>query len=306
MIIVPAIVVVISLIIRSAKTSHPPIWINAAVPTVSCIIGVWIGLGFLYKRGALILAVVTVVAGVTMWNISGSHDAKLTKATAKHLRRLVAEGSRIPAGEERFMALYQIAFSPPADTTEGVSAVEHNRAAILALGIALGDARIAKFLGLSRDSDLVRQAALLTKKTSLRSRNDWSKHFSLSAALAIIENPLVSDAAGLMKEQLDALGKGTGFSFGDFAADRAGVRFSLAATNSEDDAAAMQKLVTKDFDVSNILPPIDDLPENLTPEQFRSEYGSVGSKAYRTKINEIEKRLDSCIALTPLISGREN
>ena len=40
------------------------------------------------------------------------------------------------------------------------------------------------------------------------------------AALAVLEHPLVSDAGGLMKEQLDALTHGSGFSFGDLAADR--------------------------------------------------------------------------------------
>ena len=74
----------------------------------------------------------------------------------------------------------------------------------------------------------------------MRGREDWARHYALSAALAVLEHPLVSDAAGLMKEELDALTHGSGFSFGDLAADRAGVRFADAATHSEVDEQAME------------------------------------------------------------------
>ena len=104
-----------------------------------------------------------------------------------------------------------------------------------------------------------------------------------------------------MKEQLDALTSGSGFSFRDFAADRAGVRFANAATNSEKDAKAMQDFIMGKFILGNFLPAIDDLPENLTTEQFRMKYGSVGSGTYRQMIIDIEKRLNPCIALSPLM-----
>jgi hypothetical protein len=305
MITVPILMVIISLIIRVVKVGHPPIWINAVVPVTACITGVWIGLGFLYKRGLLVVLVFVIVAGVTLWHLSGGHDAALTSATAKNLRRLVAQGSHIPAGEGRFIALYQIAFAPYTDDSTGISPLQHNRAAILALGITLGDEALAKFVGLNRKSKLMRQAALLRKGTTLRERGDLSQHFSISGALAVLENPLLSDAGGLMKEQLDVLARGSGFSFGDLAADRAGVLFAIAATNSEEDARAMQEFIKQKVAVSDILPPIADLPMNMSAENFRSEYGTVGSKAYRKQISEIETRLDSCEALTPLYSSRQ-
>jgi len=133
----------------------------------------------------------------------------------------------------------------------------------------------------------------------LRGRDDWSRHFCLSAALAVLEHPLVSDAGGLMKEQLDALTGGSGFSFGDLAADRAGVRFAAAATSSEAAARTMQALLQQCFAVNDVFPPAADLPENLTTEQFRREYGSVGSRRYRQKVSEIESRLNRCAALAP-------
>jgi hypothetical protein len=304
MVIIPILIVIVAMIIRLVKLGHPPIWINAVVPITGCIVGVWLGLGFMYRRGVLVVLFIVIVAAVTLWNLSGGHDAELTSATAKTLRRLVAQGSNIPAGEDRFIALYQIAFAPYSDDSINISPLQQNRAAILALGIALGDETLAKFVGLNRRSKLMRQAALLRKGTTLRGRGDWSQHFTVSGALAVLEDPLLSDAGGLMKEQLDALAKGSGFSFGDLAADRAGVLFAIAATNSEEDATAMQEFVIQHFDVSQILPPIADLPNSMTAENFRNEYGTVGSQAYRKKMLEIETRLDSCMALTPLYSSR--
>ncbi|HSF70826.1 MAG TPA: hypothetical protein VLA25_00930, partial [Methylotenera sp.] len=239
---VPIIVVLVALIIRSVKMGHFPIWINTAIPIVACLSGVWLGLGLLYKRGKIILFVLVAVIGATFWLLSGGASAALNRTTENHLQKLVAESSAIPSGEARFGKLMKVAFINPFEASGKMSAVQHNRAAILALGIALGDQRLAKYVGLNRDSKLVQQAALLLEGTTLRERGDWPRHFCVSAALAVLENPLVSDAGGLIKEQLDALTKGSGFSFCDFAADRAGIRFANAATNSEADAIAMQDL----------------------------------------------------------------
>ena len=298
--VVPAVVILLAVIIRSVKLGHLPVWINAAIPVAACLAGVWLGLGLLYQRGKYILFMVVTVIGATLWLLIGGASAGLSKATENHLRRLVASSPHIPPGESRFGALLQVAFAPlPGEPEE---AVQHNRAAILALGLALGDEKLAKFVGLNSETELMRQAVLMRQGTTLREREDWPRHFWVSASLAVLEHPLVSDAGGLIKEQLDALTGGSGFSFCDFAADRAGVRFANSATNSEEDARAMQDLLTKEFVVGNFFPPVADLPENLTVEQFRSEYGTVGSQPYRKKVVEIETRLNSCVALSPLRS----
>jgi hypothetical protein len=297
--VVPVVVVGVSLVIRSAKLGHLPVWINAAIPIVACLIGTGIGLGLLYRQWKLTLSVAVAVIAVTSWGLLGGASVKLSHATEARLQRLVAAGPGLPSGEARFGALLQTAFaSPPADTALE-NPVQQNRAAILALGIAVGHERLARLVGLDRDAEWVRQATELRPGTTLREREDWSRHFCLSAALAVLEHPLVSDAAGLMKEQLDALTRGSGFSFGDLAADRAGVRFAAAATHSEADAKAMQARLQSGFAVDDFFPQTADLPENLTTEQFRAIYGGVGSQRYRQKVSEIETRLDRCVALSP-------
>jgi hypothetical protein len=298
-VVLPVVVVGVAVIIRSVKMGHLPVWINAAIPTTACLFGVWLGLGLLYQRGKSASLIIMVVIGVSLWVMLGGATTELSRATEVNLRRLVAAGSAVPSGEARFGALLQAAFAPIPGESERISAVQHNRAAILSLGLALGDERLARFVGLNRLNQLVRTGALLRQGTTLRDRGDWSRHFCLSAALAVLEHPLVSDAGGLMKEQLDALTDGSGFSFGDLAADRAGVRFAASATFSEAAAKATQKLLQKGFVVDDFFPPAADLPENLTTEQFRREYASVGSQRYRWKVTEIEMRLDHCVALSP-------
>jgi hypothetical protein len=300
--IMPIVIVLVALTIRSLKMGHLPVWINAVIPIIACCIGVWLGMGLLYQRGKIMFFIMIAVIGATFWLLSGGPPANLGRATENHLKVLATTDSIIPSGEERFRALLKKAFAPLPGEPGNISAIEQNRAAILALGIALGDEHISRFVGLKQDSPLVHQAILLREGTTLQDRTDWTRHYCLSAALAVLENPMVSDAGGLMKEQLDALTRGSGFSFGDFAADRAGVRFANAATNSEEDARAMQDLIKSEFTIGNFLPVINDLPENMTTEQFRSKFGSVGSKSFHRILLEIEKRLDQCIALSPLAS----
>ena len=146
---------------------------------------------------------------------------------------------------------------------------------------------------------LLTEIAAVRAGTVLRGRDDWTKHYTVSAALAVLQHPFASDAAGLMKEQLDALTQGSGFSFADLAADRAGVRFAAAATHSDAAAQAMQARLQRGFSVADFFPPVADLPENLTVEQFRRDYGGVGSPRYRQMAAEIESRLDRCPALSP-------
>jgi hypothetical protein len=295
--IVPFVIVGVALAIRSMKVGYLPVWVNAAVPVCACLCGV--GLGLLYRQWRVIPFIAVAVIGLSLWGLFGGASAELNRLTQAHLRQLVAAGPALASGEARFGALLQTAFaSVPAQST-AQSAVQHNRAAILAWGIAVGHERLARWVGLDRDAELERQAAELRQGTTLRGREDWPRHYALSAALAVLEHPLVSDAGGLMKEQLDALGRGSGFSFADLAADRAGVRFAIAATRSEAMAKAMQARLHNGFNVDDFFPPVADLPENLTLEQFRLDYGGVGSQSYRQMVREIETRLDRCGALSP-------
>ena len=297
--ITPLAIVILGLVIRTVKAGHPPVWINAIVPVAACLIGVFLGFSVLYRHWKPALAILVMAAGSALWLLMNDTSAELKRATEANLRRVVAAGPALPpSGDARFGALLRLVFTSASTNFPGGDAIQQNRSAILAWGIAVGDPRLARFVGLDSNSDVVRQAATLGQIATLQGRADWPKHYALSAALAVLEHPLISDAGGLMKEQLDALTRGSGFSFGDLTADRAGVRFASVATRSESAAREAQVRLRSGFVVDDFFPSKVDFPENLTIEEFRRDFGGVGSQRYRNELASIEAQLDACQALS--------
>jgi hypothetical protein len=295
--VVPLLVVTSAVIIRSLRLGHVPVLANAAVPLVACVAGAGLGLLIRERGWPTPLLAAVIVLGAASWALLPGATAALGDDTRIRLARLVSRAPALGPGERRFEGLVQAAFAPVTDGTAS-SAVEQNRAAILALGIAVGHERLARLAGLDRRSELARNAAALRSGAALGGREDWARHFSLSAALTVLGGPLVSEAGGLVKEELDAfVSGGSGFSFGDLAADRAGVRFAGAAVGSETAARAMQSRLSEGFNSSLLFPTASDLPEDLTVEDFRRHFGGVGDERYRLKVREIEALLDRCALL---------
>ena len=108
-----------------------------------------------------------------------------------------------------------------------------------------------------------------------------------------ISTMLVSDAAGLLKEELDA-GGGSGFSFGDLQADRAGTLFGEAAVRDAHSAWEVQIRVVNAYRLEDFLPPASDLPENLQDAELNARFGGVGGAGYRAVVATIEARLKRC------------
>lgn len=294
---VPIVVVGIALVVRSLKLGHVPMLTNAIVPMVACGFGAAVAVGFRQhglRSTVLVTAILLATVGVLHWPGASAVERRGIEA---QLQRFVAAGPTLPSGDERFGRLLQLAFSPAPAAADAPSPVEQNAAAILALGIVIGHERLSRFAGIDRNDDLVRAAVDLRKGTTLRNREDWARHFCLSAALAVVESGFVSDLGGLLKEELDSLTQGTGFSFGDLAADRAGVRFAEAATASSSAGLAAQARLQAGFATDDYLPLVADLAENLTVEQFRANFGGVGAPKYRAAVAEIEARLDRCAGL---------
>jgi hypothetical protein len=123
-------------------------------------------------------------------------------------------------------------------------------------------------------------------------RNDFARHFLASAALAARGDSTLSDAVGLFKEISDT-DRGSGFSFADIAADRAGSRFGALATRSAADARRLQQRMAAGVTEADIMPHALDLPENMRGEAFQQRFGHVGSAAYRQVMAQIEKRINA-------------
>jgi hypothetical protein len=219
----------------------------------------------------------------------------LREAVYAQVDRLLEALPKVPEGDARFGAALETAFTLARDRSAGSSAVEENRAALLGLGIVLGHPRLARAAGEKLDDERADLAERLREHTTLRGRADWTRHFSVSGALTVVSAVAPSDAAGLLKEELDADG-GSGFSFGDLLADRAGTTFAEVATRDEVRAAAVQARLAGGFRVDDFFPPADGLPEDIQDAELQSRYGGVGGALYRRTAEEVERRVSACAA----------
>lgn len=214
------------------------------------------------------------------------------RAQVNHLASQIGEMPK--DGDERFLAFLRAAFRLARDRSRDGDPALENRAAILALGILLGHAQVERLVGAVTTSDLRDKVQENIGQVTLRGRGDWTRHFWVSASLATLSSDLVSDAAGLLKEELDAGEGGSGFSFADLLADRAGTEFSEAATRGETSARRVQESLCGEFHIGDLFPQASDFPEGIPDKQMQSEYGGVRGERYQEVIQEIERRLAGC------------
>lgn len=160
--------------------------------------------------------------------------------------------------------------------------VAENRSAITALAEAALGGRLFASPG---DKKLRRKGG-----ARLGGRDDFAQHFGLSAFIAIMGGEGVSDLAGLYKEMRDTSG-GSGFSFNDLAADKAGSRLGEVATRSPESARRVQERLAGSNDERLFFPTVKDLPEFMNQSQFERRFGGVGHPAYVEQVKAIEARV---------------
>ena len=176
-----------------------------------------------------------------------------------------------------------------ARSAAGGNAVEENRAALLTL--ALYANRLPLGLLVPAAYDWPPPHALVV---TLKQREDTPLHFLVSAVIAAQAGTPLADAAGLWKELSDARGGGTGFSFNDLAADRAGTRFGEAAVR---EPARLQARVAAGVAEPDFMPEARDLPEALPEAEFVARYGGVDGTGYRRMLAEIDARVAALAVL---------
>ena len=222
---------------------------------------------------------------------------KLLAATRAQVANLLTTAGQLPRGERpQFGMCLQTTFALARERSVEGDPVMENRAAIFALGTLLGHDRLEEFLGSVVPKRRHRSAQRALRRVALRERTDWTKHFCVSAALTLLSDTIVSDAAGLFKEELDAGMGGSGFSFADLLADRAGTTFAAQATRNEGTARAMQERLADGFQIDDVFPPAADLPEGIPDTELQSRYGGVGGPGYLRLTEEIERRIAVCAA----------
>jgi len=168
-------------------------------------------------------------------------------------------------------------------------AVEENRLVIIAVNDYVNKKVTKQFLPASIPVQGKQYLAFLYK------RSDLAQHFIGSAALTASANNQVAKVVGEDKELNDAQ-HGSGFSFVDLAADKAGTRFGEVATASPESARKLQLVMSNIKDYTDFMPDPRDLPEKMNEADFKSRYGSVNSDAYQA----LSKTIDARIAEIPL------
>lgn len=167
------------------------------------------------------------------------------------------------------------------------SAVEENRLAILTVNDYVNQQQIPKLLHLpgARPNPESQYAAFMYK------RIDLAQHFIGAAALTATVNRQLANVMGEQKELNDAEAGGSGFSFIDLAADKAGAKFGEIATSTPENAQHIQKAMSTIRSYSEFMPDPRDLPEKMNAAEFEQRFGSIDSEQYLKLAREIDARI---------------
>jgi len=169
--------------------------------------------------------------------------------------------------------------------------VRENRAAIAVLALYVTGTPLSRIAPAATPG---RRPAPRT--VTLAGRDDFPKHFLVSATLAAEAGSPLADAIGVYKEVEDSR-RGSGFSFQDIGADRAGTRFGEAASDSPERARHVARALASGVEESDFMPDVADLPEFMPEAEFRRRYGGIDGPAYRKLIATIDER----VAARPLL-----
>ena len=214
--------------------------------------------------------------------LANGSDAAALSAYHQLLLRLQAQGfARRGSVEDLFRPMFALAQLRSANSDP----VAENRALLLVLGAWASERNTQLLL-----PNLPEPRAF---QLTLEQRQDSAQHFLVSAAIAASADILLSNAVGIHKEVSDAQG-GSGFSFADIAADRAGTRFGELATASKDSARRVQRLFSAGMREPDFIPLITDLPEGVQAREFMRRYGGVDAPEYRALMQKIERRIEGC------------
>lgn len=211
-----------------------------------------------------------------------------------------------PADRERALAYYQALsrvshrsgsnvrldilleemFSTALTRSNEDTAAAENRVLLLVLGTVLNRTSILRVIG--GDAEGLGRRHHYVKWT-LHQRNDLALHFGVSAAIAATGADVLADALGVFKELDDSRG-GTGFSFIDILADRAGVNFARAATGTSA-RRVQQFMASGSLSESDFMPSVADLPEGLMELEFKQRYRDLDDVLYAKVKNDVEARI---------------
>jgi hypothetical protein len=162
-----------------------------------------------------------------------------------------------------------------------------NRAALVVLTLYANGKSLDSVLPAARQWPRPRPVRL-----TLAGRDDSPLHLLISAALVVEGSSALSQAVGLYKEVADSRG-GSGFSFNDLAADRAGTRLGELALEQPQ---RLQQLLARGVSEADFMPRAADLPEAMPEPEFKRRFGGVSEPRYKAMLAEIDRRVGALAA----------
>lgn len=178
---------------------------------------------------------------------------------------------------------------------------------LLAIALGVGDAdtllrglQRQEFRAVETPASRAYRLSVLGRPTVL-GRRDLAQHMMVSAGLTAGADADHADTLGLAKEALDAQG-GSGFSFVDLAANRAGVRFAQRVLSGE----FRLHTIAAHFRLAHYMPPIDGLPEGLAGREVAQRFGGKGDERFDAQMAIIESRIDALPAYAAVVFNLAN
>ncbi|WP_242445570.1 hypothetical protein [Chromatium okenii] len=188
--------------------------------------------------------------------------------------------------------LLKLLFTKAAEQPDSADPVAENRAVILVLAAYVNGHPI-------RDPADTKATRLpYAHPVLLRQRQDLGQHFMTSAALVTQGGDTFSGMIGWYKEMSDANG-GSGFSFADMSANRAGIRLAQRATASPDSARQVQQRIAAGLTEDDFMPVIDGLPEGMDQQAFAANFGNQNNVVYQKMIQLIDERINAARLFRP-------
>lgn len=264
-------------------------------------IALFSGLAGLALRRSRIAAMVLVLSAglLFIWGVSTRVSVDLEQAARATGQYLLDNAAEIPSGDEAFSELLRRAFAYAEDNSLKTDAVFCNRAAILALGVIMGDDQVVRvgWSDISPSRKLEREA--LRRRVTVHGRGDLPRHFAVSAALTVLAGENRALTVGITKEASDSNPGGSGFSFVDMLANKAGIRLAVVATQDARSARMVQSRIKQSSDPNHFMPKFDGLPEGLSSDAFQSDYGGLGGSKTMALFEELNRRVNACAGLQP-------
>ncbi len=129
-----------------ANYGYFPITTQIQIGAVSAGLGALAGLA-LRRNLIAAVSVVVLTAGLFTWGTAMGIDDELDAAARAVGQHLLTVAEEVPEGDPGFVRMLEIAFTFAEDNSHNTDPVLLNRAAILALGVILGDERLPTAIG---------------------------------------------------------------------------------------------------------------------------------------------------------------